>query len=191
MSESKRSNQEKILAAASELFVEGGVSALSVRAIAAKAGISTIGIYSHFQGKQGILDALYIEGFELVYEAMAAVPTNASHQQVLGSVDSYLNVATNHEGHYRLIFGEVDTGYLPSEHAIAARDKAFGRLIEIGASALPADASRADAMQLALDIWAVIHGYVSIFHHAMRDNSVNMDWRNSVKNAVLRLLETT
>ena len=54
----------RILAAASELFLEGGVRALSVRAMANRAGVSTIGIYSHFNGKQGILDALYIEGFE-------------------------------------------------------------------------------------------------------------------------------
>ena len=60
------SNKANILEAASKLFLEGGSGALSVRAIAKQAGVSTIGIYSHFEGKQGILDALYIEGFELV-----------------------------------------------------------------------------------------------------------------------------
>ena len=63
--------RERILHAAGELFLEGGLQALSVRAIAARAGLSTIGIYSHFDGKQGILDALYIEGFERLYRSMA------------------------------------------------------------------------------------------------------------------------
>ena len=63
-------NKANILRSATELFLDGGVRALSVRAIAARAGVSTMGIYSHFQGKQGILDALYIEGFELVSAAM-------------------------------------------------------------------------------------------------------------------------
>jgi len=65
--------RKNILAAASSLFLKGGVPSLSVRAIAREAGISTIGIYSHFNGKQGILDALYIEGFNLVYDAMASM----------------------------------------------------------------------------------------------------------------------
>ena len=50
--------KENILQAASELFLEGGSAALSVRAIARRAGVSTMGIYSHFEGKQGSLDAL-------------------------------------------------------------------------------------------------------------------------------------
>ena len=53
-------NKEKILEAASVLFLKGGSAALSVRAIAKAAGVSTIGIYSYFEGKQGILDVLYI-----------------------------------------------------------------------------------------------------------------------------------
>ncbi|MEM6604761.1 MAG: TetR family transcriptional regulator, partial [Pseudomonadota bacterium] len=60
---SERSNKERILLAASKLLASGGLASLSVRAIATEAGLSTIAIYSHFQGKQGVLDALYIEGF--------------------------------------------------------------------------------------------------------------------------------
>ena len=66
----KKDTRQKILEAASTLFLKGGTHALSVRAIAEGASMSTIGIYSHFKGKQGILDALYIEGFTLVDEMM-------------------------------------------------------------------------------------------------------------------------
>ena len=41
--------KSKILYAASALFLEGGLAALSVRAISKKAGLSTIGIYSHIK----------------------------------------------------------------------------------------------------------------------------------------------
>ena len=68
----KNDTRQKILEAASALFLKGGTNALSVRAIAEGAGMSTIGIYSHFKGKQGILDALYIEGVELVEKEMKA-----------------------------------------------------------------------------------------------------------------------
>lgn len=169
----------KILNAATELFLEGGVSSLSVRAISTRAGLSTIGIYSHFQGKQGILDALYIDGFNLVREAMDVVPEGkATKQQVLESCLGYLNVGEQNEAHYRLIFGESDQGYQPSEDAIAARDKAFSKLVRVAGSYLPDDSSSADRKQIALDVWAIVHGYVSISHHAAIAQDPSMDWKS-------------
>ena len=97
-----------ILKAASELFLEGGTSALSVRAISKRAGVSTIGIYSHFKGKQGILDELYIEGFEKVFAAMDILKSaKGPRETILQGVKGYLEVADKYEAHYRLIFGNI------------------------------------------------------------------------------------
>jgi len=169
----------KILNSATQLFLEGGGAALSVRAISKHAGLSTIGIYSHFQGKQGILDALYIEGFHLVAEAMDVVPEGkATKEQVLESCREYMNVGEHHEAHYRLIFGESDTGYQPSEAAIAARNEAFSKLVKVAGSFLQDNASPLEQRQLALDIWAIVHGYVSINHHAKLSLDPAFDWKS-------------
>ncbi|MBH0065218.1 TetR/AcrR family transcriptional regulator [Psychrobacter sp. SZ93C1] len=176
----------KILNAASELFLEGGGDALSVRGISKRAGLSTIGIYSHFQGKQGILDALYIEGFNLVREAMDVIPEGrANKEQVLEACLGYLNVGEQHEAHYRLIFGESDAGYQPSEEAIAARDSAFSKLVRVAGSYLPDGATIEERRQIALDIWAIVHGYVSISHHMVFTDDINLDW----KSMALRVVE--
>ena len=176
----------KILNAASALFLEGGGDALSVRAISKRAGLSTIGIYSHFQGKQGILDALYIEGFNLVREAMDVIPEGkARKEQVLEACLGYLNVGEKYEAHYRLIFGESDAGYQPSSEAIAARDSAFAKLVRVAGSYLSEDASATERRQIALDIWAVVHGYVSISHHIVFTDDINLDW----KSMALRVVE--
>ncbi|WP_201547052.1 TetR/AcrR family transcriptional regulator [Psychrobacter sp. Pi2-1] len=169
----------KILNAASELFLEGGGAALSVRAISKRAGLSTIGIYSHFQGKQGILDALYIEGFNLVREAMDVIPDEgrASKEQVLEACTGYLNVGEQHEAHYRLIFGESDAGYQPSEEATAARDSAFAKLVRVAGSYLTDSSSMTERRQIALDIWAIVHGYVSISHHVVFADEPELDWK--------------
>jgi len=151
----------KILSAASELFLQGGAHALSVRAISSEAGMSTIGIYSHFKGKQGILDALYIEGFDLVYKAMDVVNDHVvTKQQLMDSARGY-----QHEAHYRLIFGERDQGYQPSEQAITSRDRAFEKLVSVAGGYIHYRASSESKRQLALDVWAILHGYVSISHH--------------------------
>ena len=176
----------KILNAASALFLEGGGDALSVRGISKRAGLSTIGIYSHFQGKQGILDALYIEGFNLVREAMDVIPEGrANKEQVLEACLGYLNVGEQHEAHYRLIFGESDAGYQPSEEAIAARDSAFSKLVRVAGSYLPDGATIEERRQIALDIWAIVHGYVSISHHMVFTDDINLDW----KSMALRVVE--
>ncbi|GHA06433.1 TetR family transcriptional regulator [Arenicella chitinivorans] len=177
------SAQTKILNAASELFLTGGVAALSVRAIAKQAGLSTIGIYSHFQGKQGILDALYIEGFELVSAAMSvAEDENVTLEHVLAAARGYLRVAKQHEAHYRLIFGEADAGYEPSERARAAAETAFGSLVSHLGLFLQTEKLQGDRWVLAMDVWAILHGYVSIVHHT--HTKPKWDWQTMAINAV-------
>jgi AcrR family transcriptional regulator len=174
-----------ILKAASELFLEGGTSALSVRAISKRAGVSTIGIYSHFKGKQGILDELYIEGFEKVFSAMDILDTNAPVRDViLLGIKGYLAVAGQYEAHYRLIFGEGDAGYSPSKEALAMAEKAFKKLVDISSLILPEDTKVAEKQRIALEIWAFVHGYVSLKHHAISTLISPVEWNSLALSAL-------
>ena len=122
-------SKAKILTAASELFASAGAGALSVRAISKRAGLSTIGIYNHFNVKQGILDALYIEGFQMVMTAIRVEDETLSPREaVLQCLSNYIDLATEHRGHYELIFGRGDPSYTPSSPAIAVGAEAFNRL---------------------------------------------------------------
>jgi AcrR family transcriptional regulator len=174
-----------ILKAASELFLEGGASALSVRAISKRAGVSTIGIYSHFNGKQGILDELYIEGFERVFAAMDTLKSaKGPRETILLGVRGYLEVAEKYEAHYRLIFGESDAGYSPSEEARAIAEKAFKRLISVSSLILPEDTPLDKKQRTALEIWAFVHGYVSLKHHAISTVISPEEWNTLALNAL-------
>jgi AcrR family transcriptional regulator len=184
-------NKDKILQAATTLLLEKGLAGMSVRAIANLAGVSTIGIYSHFQGKQGILDALYIEGYHYVGEAMlTAVKIADPRAAAIEGARLYLEVAKSHEAIYRLIFGEVDFDYEPGEEARAAALEAFGYLVDIGARLLPASASLAEKQSIALRIWALVHGYVSLQHHAVRDVVVIDDWNRQALAAVVIMIDS-
>lgn len=174
-----------ILKAASELFLEGGASALSVRAISKRAGVSTIGIYSHFNGKQGILDELYIEGFERVFAAMDTLKSaKGPRETILLGVRGYLEVAEKYEAHYRLIFGESDAGYSPSEEARAIAEKAFKMLISVSSLILPEDTPLDKKQRTALEIWAFVHGYVSLKHHAISTVISPEEWNTLALNAL-------
>ena len=186
MSESKT----KILNAASELFEMGGAKALSVRAISGRAGLSTIGIYNHFNGKQGILDALYIEGFEMVMAAIDVADEGLlPRDTVLKGLSNYTDMARDHSGHYRLIFGSGEPGYAPSETAKAVGAEAFNRLAKIVAPAIPKATSGTKRREIALQLWALAHGYISLQNHEATELIPQAGWKDLIMSAVATHLD--
>ncbi|MFK7977545.1 MAG: TetR/AcrR family transcriptional regulator [Halioglobus sp.] len=184
------SSKENILHAASELFLEGGTHALSVRAIAKRAGVSTMGIYSHFEGKQGILEALYIEGFEAVDNAMSVFDQGlAPREAVLAAANNYFDLAERSPAHYSLVFGPSDAGYTPSDAAQQAGAKAFGKLLLLAKTALPEVASDEEAQMAAMRTWSMLHGAVSLRQHAIAEFVQMQNWREEVLESVLMLFD--
>ena len=176
--------------AASALFLEGGSAALSVRAIAKAAGVSTIGIYSHFDGKQGILDALYIEGFEAVDRAMSVLDLGLSPiDSVLRAASNYLDLAESRRAHYNLIFGESDSSYMPGPEARLAGAAAFNKNVALAANLLADGISRHAQEFAAMRIWSVLHGAVALQHHAVTEIVDMTDWREQVLDTVQMVAE--
>jgi len=185
-----KDTKQKILDAASALFLEGGAAALSVRAIAAQANISTIGIYSHFKGKQGILDALYTQAAEMASKAMD-VPFEAMTPRAafMQAADNYVSLSETHEAHYRLFFGESDAAYSPSAQAQAAGEEAFGKLLKLTAFVMPQGTSAEQCRDTALGTWAVMHGFFGLRHHAGADKMQVSDWRALILKTVVGQME--
>ncbi len=183
-------NKEKILLAASDLFLEGGTAALSVRAIAKKAGLSTIGIYSHFEGKQGILDALYIEGFTAVEQAMSVLDKGLTPREAVAeAARNYLDLAQTKRAHYSLIFGESDLAYVPSAEAKQAGINAFSKLIALSANFLGEDAAKNNKEMAAIKIWSLMHGAVALQHHDVAELVDMSNWHDEVLETVLLLVD--
>ncbi len=177
----KQANKTAILDAASRLFIEGGINALSVRAIAKEAGVSTIGIYSHFDGKQGILDTLYIEGFGLVVQSLDSIDTTQSNSTILRQgAANYLAVARDNKAHYRLIFGERQPGYEPSEPARTVAALAFNKLTEWIALLLPERASKQQRKLAAVQLWSFLHGTASLTDHDVSQLVDQAQWQKHV-----------
>ena len=183
--------RSKILTAASELFLTGGSAALSVRAISKRAGLSTIGIYSHFNGKQGILDTLYIEGFDLVYQAMSVDHvSDDAREKMRRATIGYMQVAENNGAHYKLIFGASDPNYKPSDEAVESSKRAFKKLIELVSLFLNEDASFKEKQVNALEFWAIVHGYASLRSHTVAESMDINNWNQLALDAVEKHLES-
>ncbi len=155
---------ETILHAASTLLAEEGPSALTVRRIAAAAGGSTMNVYSRFGGKDGVLDALYVEGFTWLGDAMRRVRTTSDPLADLTRCGrAYRSFALAHPTHYELMFDRYVPGYEPSPDAKAAAIRALSMLADRVRKAMDADQLRhGDPMATATVIWAAQHGPVSL-----------------------------
>ena len=148
--------------AASTLLRDEGPEALTVRRIAAEAGCSTMGVYSRFGGKDGVVDALYREGFLLLRDTIAGVPeTDDVLADLYAGCLAYRCLAHEHATHYRIMF-EKAVAFEPSDESIQAAADAFGQLLHCVERATAARLLEGDTKVLASSIWATCHGIVSL-----------------------------
>src|SRR5450756_1454133 len=63
--------ERELLAAAEAVLIRTGPGGLTVRAVAAEAGIAPMGVYNRLGGKDGLIDALLIKGFDRLRAAVA------------------------------------------------------------------------------------------------------------------------
>src|SRR5690349_22888708 len=75
--------RESLLEAALRLLEERGPGALRVRDLAEAVDKSTMGVYTHFGSKQGLLEQLYLHGFSRLEERLKTVPSDGQGRQEL------------------------------------------------------------------------------------------------------------
>jgi len=153
-----------LLASAADILETEGPDGLSVRRIAAAANVAPMGVYNHFDSKFGIIDALFIQGFERLREALATIADIEDPYEALREGGRrYRALALAHPMVYQVMFLRAVPGYVPSEHALVVAAHAFDSLVaaveRAMAAGVLADASATETAQL---IWANIHGWVSL-----------------------------
>lgn len=182
-------NRQRILDAANSIFAEGGLDGLSVRAIAARAGLSTIGVYSHFKGKRGILAALFVDGFSKLGEAARRAAENAPTERLLAVVvNGYIDFHRDHAAHYKLMFG-LDRSHLGDDEALhEIANISIEKLAGSIARLLPAGQPAEIALRQAFRVWTLMHGYVSLREAGWFHDLSDLEWRDEVARAVKQLL---
>src|SRR4051795_466092 len=93
--------RESLLDAALRLLEERGPGALRVRDLSEAVGKSTMGVYTHFGSKQGLLEQLYLHGFSRLEDRLTAVPSAGDGQQeMLAFALAYRKFALDNEALY-------------------------------------------------------------------------------------------
>src|SRR3954469_16571581 len=100
---SPSTTRETLLDAALRLLEERGPGALRVRDVAAAAEQSTMGVYTHFGSKQGLLEELYLHGFRRLADRLNSVPSGSrGRQRLMAFALAYRGFALDNEALYGL-----------------------------------------------------------------------------------------
>lgn len=158
-----------ILDDASSLLVREGPTALSMRRVAQLVGCSTTVLYTLFGSKQGLVDELYLRGFEKMRQALEAVPRLEKPQDYIYALCSaYRQFALANSTYYAIMFLKVIPEYTPPESSRQLGQESFQRLVQAVQHSIapglitPEPATEAQAWQIARMIWATLHGHVSL-----------------------------
>lgn len=152
-----------VLVAASEILAQEGVRGLTMRRLATTLGCTTTVLYTMFASKQGVIDAMYREGFERLTARLRAIPEHASPAERLRlSALAYRENALASPVLYQLTFGSAASGHTPGPEAVAAADESLGALAEIVRECMDAGVLRpGDPRFVAQVLTAAAHGAVS------------------------------
>jgi AcrR family transcriptional regulator len=155
---------DALLTAARQIFETGGLPALTVRRVAIAAGCTTMQVYSRYNGKNGLLQALFDEGFTALANAQQSVPHSLpAAERVRQLCREYLRIASEKPSHYALMLGAHSGDFQPVKESGERAMATLSNLIEAVARALPQTSNQdARAKDVAHQILALCHGWAML-----------------------------
>lgn len=153
--------REQVLQAAMELLSEtGDESAVSIRAVAQRVGVSAPSIYLHFADKAALLDAACEEVFEALHQRLRAQAQDATDpfRALRAQGNAYVHFALENPEHYRIVMSKDSAG--SAERAVASG--AFLLLVETVTACVELGVFEGEPLELALSLWAAVHGIASL-----------------------------
>jgi AcrR family transcriptional regulator len=123
-----------------------------------------MGVYNHFEGKSGIIDAIWIDGFaKLRDEMQAAFAISDPIESIVDSGHRYRAFALANRSHYQVMFMQRFPDHVPTELAVTTASEAHQALVALVARAKDEQAlDIAEPTDAAQAYWAAVHGYVSL-----------------------------
>ncbi|MFI5982252.1 TetR/AcrR family transcriptional regulator [Streptomyces sp. NPDC051555] len=147
-----------LLTAAVEAIEETGASAVSLRDLARRAGVSHAAPAHHFGDKAGLLTAVAVEGFDLFADALDATWERSGDFAEVGV--AYVRFGLTHRGHFEVMF-QPGLCHTDSADLDAARARA-GESLRRGAALLAARAEDGDPQIATLAAWSLVHGFTAL-----------------------------
>jgi AcrR family transcriptional regulator len=142
-----------LLRVATETIAETGPAAMSLRAVARRAGVTHAAAAYHFGDKAGLLTAVAAEGYRMLADALRQAQDD--HQSFLEVGVAYVRFAVSHRAHFEVMYRPEL--YHPDDAAVRAARAAAAAVLYGTASP--------DAGQLAAGAaaWSLVHGLATLW----------------------------
>jgi AcrR family transcriptional regulator len=157
--------RRNVVEAAGQLLREEGPDALTVRRVAKQLECSTKIIYTIFKGKDGLAEALYLEGCAHLAQTISRVQQASTPSRYLQEVArAYWAFALANPSSYVVMFCGAIPNYHPSTTSIRTTTTALSTVVEMlqqyrEQGRLPID----DPVLVTKTLRAAVHGVVSLY----------------------------
>jgi AcrR family transcriptional regulator len=167
-----------LIAAGIDILAREGLHALSLRAVAQRAGVSHTAPYAHYADKQALIAAISTAGYQRLYTSLRAVGERYAGdplRQLVEGAWAYVQFALHDPAHFKITF----SGVIEREQAYPAfvemSQQSFGLVLQIVERCQIDGILRAGPPDvLAVSVWGLVHGFVSLLldqqiSHTIRD----------------------
>lgn len=152
----------ELVSAGIAMLEEVGLGGLTLRGIAARAGVSHAAPQRHFGNLRGLLTAIAAEGFRRHAAATRAVLREGAAREVrrLAALEGYAAFARAHPELFRLMFSDLHCDLADPELREAGAES-YGVLADIARGLDPEGGP--DAQRKAeVFLWSLAHGYATL-----------------------------
>lgn len=157
--------ERAIVEVARDLLAEGGLEAISMRALAGRLGLSAAALYGYFDSKEDLVERVVLEGFRLFEDRLGQATRQATVEggDALGALAAaYLGFAKENPQYFKVMFSSRPG----QRRAVASLPSAggFGLLRDGVERAMDAGRiRRGDPNDVALLLWSQIHGLATLW----------------------------
>jgi AcrR family transcriptional regulator len=150
--------RQALLEAARAELAEHGTAAISLRAVARRAGVSHAAPKYHFRDRAGLLTAIATEGFSALARALTRADESDRRRQLAALGAAYIDFGLANPALFELMFAP-DHLHTADPELVAAQQQAIGQLTSTVRHLTGASEG---TPTLALISWALVHGLVAL-----------------------------
>jgi AcrR family transcriptional regulator len=155
-----------LIATALELVEESDVSALTLREVARRAGVTHGAPYHHFKNKAALLAVLAEEGYRALYTeqlraAGKAGPDPIARLQAIGV--AYVRFAVHHPGHFRVMFRTEPSDWSQHPSLIEAVQLPMVLLTSTAGEIRRTKKAGVKSSDFVLSAWSMVHGIATLW----------------------------
>ena len=172
------STKEQIIVSARDIYLEEGLSALSMRKVASKAGLSPMAAYRHFENKDDLLSHVILEGFQIFERYFyRSLQESTPWKRLEACAQCYYDFAMENARYYEVMFmslvqlNEINFQDNGRTQIKASQQFLIDRVNECKDKGI---IKTKDSRATALHLWAHCHGLISL-HLAGRLDHIKFD----------------